>query len=92
MNSVRSLTAGFDAQTRRVLRRFAFLVCFFAFWAALIGRRDPLPVFLVMTFVATLVEIAMAVYQREKISASSLGSWDVAAAFVGLHCLARAFA
>ena len=92
MNRARSLAAGFDVHTRTALRRFAFLVCFFVFWAALLGRRDPLPVFLVMTFIAALVEIGVAIYRREKIAASSLGSWDVAAAFVGLHCLARAFA
>ena len=92
MIDMRPIVRGLDTQTRTVLRRFTFLLCFFVFWAMLMGMRNPLPVFLVMTFTAAIVEIGVAVYRREKIASSSLGSWDLAAAFVGLHCLARAFA
>jgi len=92
MIRARALVAGLDPQSRTVLRRFAFLMCFFVAWSAFIGMRDPAPVFLVMTLTAALVEIAMAVFRRERIAASSLGSWDLAGAFIGLHCLARAVA
>jgi hypothetical protein len=92
MNNAGAMVTRLDPQSRAVLRRFGFLLFFFVFWSAFVGWRDPLPVFLVMTFFAALVEIGMAVYRREKIAASSLGSWDLAAAFIGLHCLARAFA
>jgi hypothetical protein len=92
MNKARAIAAELDPQSRSILRRFAFLMCFFLFWAAFIGIRDPLPVFLVMTFAAAVVEIGMAIYRRETIVSSSLGRWDLAAALVGLHSLARAFA
>lgn len=45
-----------------------------------------------MTLLAALVEMCIALYGHEKITASSLGRWDLAAAFIGLNCLARAVA
>lgn len=92
MNRARALVAGLDPQSRVVLRRFAFLVAFFTFWSAAFGVKDLLSVFAVMTFVAAMAEIAMALFRREKISATSLGNWDLAAALFGLHCLARGLA
>ena len=56
-------------------------------------RRAKLgPVFAVMTFIAAIVEMSVALYRHEKIAASSLGRWDLAAAFIGLDCVVRAFA
>ena len=84
-----TIVAKLDARSRAVLRRFVFLLSYFLFLTAIFGARHPLPMFLAMTSVAATVEIAMALIRREKISVSSLGSWDLAAAFIGLHCLAR---
>jgi hypothetical protein len=86
------MTARLDAQSWAVLRRFAFLSGFYLFWSALIGARNWAPVFAVMTFIAAIVEMSVALYRHEKIAASSLGRWDLAAAFIGLDCVVRAFA
>jgi hypothetical protein len=92
MNKADAVATRLDPQSRTVLRRFAFLLIFFMAWSAIIGLRNPLPVFVVMTLTAAVVETGMAAYRREKIAASSLGRWDLAAALVGMHCLARTFA
>jgi hypothetical protein len=92
MTRVRTIAAKLDARSRTVLRRFVFLLSYFLFLTAIFGARYPLPMFLVMTSVAATVEIGMALLRREKMAESSLGSWDLAAAFIGLHCLARGLA
>lgn len=86
------MAARFDAQSSAVLRRFAVMSSFYLFWSALIGARNWAPVFAVMTFIAAIVEMGIALYRHEKIAASSLGRWDLAAAFIGLDCVVRVFA
>lgn len=82
----------FDRQSRLVIRRFGILVVIFTLWSMAIGINRPLVVFAFMTFVAGWVELGMAAWRREKITPTSLGGWDLAAALFGLHCLASGLA
>ena len=91
MNRAHAMAARLDAQSWAVLRRFGILSIFYLFWATLIGARNWAPVFAAMTFAAAVVEMGIALYRREKITASSLGRWDLAAAFIGLVCAVRVF-
>jgi hypothetical protein len=45
-----------------------------------------------MSSIGAVIEMSIALYNREKITRSSLSRWDMAAAFIGLSCLARAVA
>ena len=88
MRPAAALAARIDPESRLILRRFAFMVLIFTLWSAAIGFRRPLVVFAFMTFVAAWVELGVAAYCREKVRPDRLGRWDLAAALLGLHCLA----
>jgi hypothetical protein len=68
------------------------LLGLYAFWSAAIGARYWATVFVAVASFGAVVEMGIALYNREKITRSSLSRWDMAAAFIGLSCLARAVA
>jgi hypothetical protein len=92
MNRAYALVAGLDVQSRSVVRRFAVLFGLYAFWSAVIGGRHWSGLFVAMSSIGAVIEMSIALYNREKITRSSLSRWDMAAAFIGLSCLARAVA